>query len=86
MAAENVFLFETKNRPLGFLVYDECRKAGGSYLTIEMKVVGDTIKVYAVPFYSLEDLQPGPRASYDESMSKLKGLVKGVEAGFKARG
>jgi hypothetical protein len=85
MDKESVLLFETKNRKLGFLVYDECRNTGGAYLDIEMKVLGDSIRVYAVPFYALGELQPLPRLSFQESMAKLKGLVKGVEAGFLAR-
>lgn len=83
MSEENVLLLETKDRELGFLAYDACCDQGGNYLSIEMKMVGDTLKVYVVPNYATHDLQEGPQAAYDYSVTKLTSLVKGIEIGFK---
>jgi hypothetical protein len=85
MAKDDILLIETKDRKLAFAVYDECRKTGGAYVGIEMKVMGDTNRVYIVPFHPVDDLQPGPRMSFDESVTKLKGVVQGFKAAWAAR-
>lgn len=85
MAGESIWLMETSDRALGFAVYDELRKSRGSYVEAEVRVDGDTIKVYAKPFYDVAELQPGPKASFNDTMVQWRAFVDGFTKAWKLR-
>jgi hypothetical protein len=84
MSKQDTVLLVTKDRKLGFLAYDTLRNEGSSWLSIEMKVMGDDIRIYAVPHLPIEELQPGPRSSFDYSLTRLQNIALGLETGFRA--
>ena len=85
MAKENVWLMETRDRDLAFAVYDELRtKHRGSWVDVELKVVGETMKLYAVPHMDEDQLQPGPLSQYRDTLAKWKSFVAGYETAWAA--
>jgi hypothetical protein len=86
MAKEDVLLLETNDRMLGFLVYDECRSpSSGSCFDIELKTVGETIRVYIVPRFSYDELEARTRVLYDQCLKDLRNLARGIEVGWGAK-
>ena len=85
MDKEDVLLLETKDRRFAFAVYDELRRRAWSYFTIEVKVAGQTCRVYAVPTYAPSELQPVPLQSFTRDMDTVRAMAEGMNLGWHAR-
>jgi len=85
MSDKEILLVEavSSDRDIAFALYDTLRSKQGSFVSIELKMVGDTVKIYAVTD-CVSELQPGPRMSYDAKMREVQGIVVGFKAGWAA--